>query len=155
MIRRATVDDLEAITGMVLYFWRGLNHGSLDLCCDPDTVADFLLNVLAAPKGMIFAAVDETTGGVSGLIAGVVEPWLLNRNILMLTELGWFVLPEYREEHPFAAALLFRALIRWAKSEGAAAATFSSTAREESEMVREFYGKIGFINTDNNYIGRI
>lgn len=154
MIRRATVDDLSAMKNMVLRFWENVDLDAAGLHCDLETVEDTILDVLAAPGGMGFVAVDGK-GAIYGTIMGVVGPWIFNRNILMLTELGWFVLPEYRGEHPLTGALLYRALTKWAKAEGATVAMFSSTARKEAEMVREFYTDKGFINTDNNYMGRI
>ena len=153
MIRIATIDDLDILTDGIVRFWDGVNLQAIGLVPEKETIKNFLVDILAAPSGIVYVA--ENNNKIGGGIIGVVEPWIFNKNVLMLTELGWFVLPEYRQEHPFAAAFLFKKLKAWAKTQDAKFATFSSTAREESEMVQELYKSLGYCNIDNNYMGRI
>jgi hypothetical protein len=153
MIRRATIDDLDAMREMVFRFGERTDLAQLGLQCDSETVEDFLVNVIAAPKGVIFAAEDEA--GIYGGIIGIIEPWMFNKNIQLLTELGWFVRHESREAHPFAGASLYLRLVRWGKEQGATMACFSSTTREEAEEVRAMYKDRGFIHMDSSYVGRL
>lgn len=118
-----------------------------------ESIEDFMIDILAAPKGMALAIFE---GDVAyGGILGIVEPWSFNKHIQILKEMGWFVLPEYREKHPFAAALLYRALIKWAKSEGATAAVVSATNRGNAEETARMYEEQGLVKMDTFYMGVI
>ncbi|MFA5323820.1 MAG: GNAT family N-acetyltransferase, partial [Smithella sp.] len=121
--------------------------------CDPLDVEDFMVDVLAAPKGIAFAVYE---GDVAyGGILGVIRPWEFNTQIQVLKELGWFVLPEYKDRHPFAAALLYRTLLKWAKSEGATAAAFATTDRDNAGETARLYEAHGLVKMDTHYMGVI
>ena len=154
MIRAATIDDLHYLSNGIMWFWTGVDFQEIGISPDRETIENFLIDIMAAPSGIIYVTENQNRE-IGGGIIGVVEPWIFNKNVLMLTELGWFVLPEYREKHPFSAAFLFKKLREWAKAKGATVATFSSTKREESEMVQELYASLGYLNIDNNYMGRL
>lgn len=152
MIRRGTVDDLNEMRELGKRFWESSLLEKAGLSLDDESCEDFILNVMAAPKGMVLVAEDVN---IFGCILGIIVPWMFNKNISVLTELGWFVTPEGRNNHPWAGVFLFKKLTQWGKREGATVINSFSAIRGESEMVVDFYNNRGLVHMDSIFFGRI
>jgi len=88
MIREANKYDKISIIKMIQEFGK---ESKLDHLNDLEaSYLDSLLNTLFAGLGVIYIEEDK------GLIAGIINPSLWNKDFLMLHELAWYVRPEYR-----------------------------------------------------------
>jgi hypothetical protein len=153
MILEATCADLPALTDLYFEFF---SVGVLDdtgLTLDNESVQCFILDVMANKNGAVF--VYKADGKIIGSVAGVVEPWNSNRNLLILHELWWFVPGRSRKEHPYAAIRLFNKLVAHGKALGATTICVSSSDTPETEKVKGLYKRIGLKVKDVNYIGRM
>lgn len=153
MIRPATYQDIPTLTDMVLEFFSNDELADTGLTPDRDTIEFFIEDLISSDMHVIIVA--EADGLIVGSIAGGITPWMFNANITMLAELGWFIPKQYRKKYPVMAMKLRRALQGWGKDNGATVLAMSSTTREESPRVREFYAKTGLRHMDSNYIGKL
>jgi hypothetical protein len=152
MIREANQDDVIVLTGLVNGFFANGELDGTGLEPDSDTI-EFFIRDLLDDGGKVFVA--EIEGQIVGAIAGRIAPWMFNYNISILVELGWFIPKESRERYPMAAMSLRKTFHKWGKARGATVLIMSSTTREESPRVRQFYEKSGLKHVDSNYIGRL
>lgn len=151
MIREVTTDDIEAIINLSAEFFSEVDLAGAGLSLDRDTMEFFVIDGMADPDMNCFLL--EENGEPVGFIAGMVRPWMFNAEISVLTELVWYVRKSAREANPMGAFMLLKALKKWGKARGATVLHISSTAREESPRVLEFYRRQGLIPLDNNFIG--
>jgi len=153
MIREASYSDIDQIAGLVAEFFSCGNLEGTGLSIDNDSVLDFITDVLDSKTACLFVC--EKNGIIIGVSAGLVRPWELNKNIVILEEFWWFVPDKYRKENQIAAFLLLKKLFGWGKSMGATVKTISSNKRAESESVMAVYQKMGMTMTDSKFIGRM
>lgn len=101
----------------------------------------------ALEKGMVF--VSESTQ-LTGFIAGLPFPCPLNQTVTMVSELAWWVEPEYRNTG--AAIRLFQALQRAAESYGALSLTMICLESIEPEKVQGIYERMGHTKTESSFV---
>lgn len=151
MIRPATYKDLDVLVEMACTFFEyGIEDTGLTL--DRYSINDSIMD-LFENKDSIFLVCEKEE--VIGAIAGMVIPWMCNKNIKILHEAWWFVSEEFRTKHPMAGFSLLKSFIKQGKEKGATTMVISSTNRPEAARVREFYERRGLSVKDMNYIGRI
>ena len=150
MIREATHSDINALTNLVIGFFANGELDDTGLSPDAYTI-EFFIQDLIDDGGIVLVA--EKDGMILGAIAGRVTTWMFNHDVKTLVELGWFIPKECRELYPMAAMSLRKRFQRMGKELGATVLIMSSTTREESPRVREFYEKSGLKELDKNYVG--
>lgn len=94
-----------------------------------------------------FQIVETTVGKSVGFICGVLTPHMLNPDIVVLTELFWWVMPEYRGSH--AGSRLFIEFEQYGKKH---ADWVIMTLEENSPVRPESLEKRGFRLKERNYL---
>lgn len=153
MIRPATHNDVPALIQLALGFFENGELDGTGLETDADTVEFLFRDMLDMETHTVFVA--EVDGKVVGGIAGGVQPWMFNADILVLHELGWFIPKENRGKYPMAAMSLRKKFHQWGRDRGATVLIMSSTEREESPRVIQFYKDSGLRLMDHNFVGRL
>lgn len=139
---------------IVMEFFEGVEElESAGLAPDVLTIEFMLQDYIDLETHCILVA--EVNEEIIGGIKGFVAPWQYNADIMTLVEGGWFIPSRNRKLYPVAAMSLRKQLKSWGKEQGATTLIMSSTAREESPRVRQFYEKSGLALFDYNYLGRL
>ena len=144
-IRRATVDDLDAIVDMGQRF---IAFGPLGKYVTADReqlragVAAFL------QVGAWFLA--EINGRTVGMLACAVAPMWFAPHILVAHELAWWVDEEARGSS--AAIRLVRAYEEWAHEQGAHVVAMSQLVAENGEQVGRMLRKLGYEPSEMTYV---
>jgi N-acetylglutamate synthase-like GNAT family acetyltransferase len=142
MIRNGTVEDIPQIVEMARVFWKETIYD--EPCCD-DTVA--MMAQMCIDQGLMSVA--EVDGKVEGFACGVLAPLLANAEVLMGSEVAWWVNPEHRQGKIGVGLLL--ALEKQAKEQGI---KYWNMVFMESSMpreVEEIYKKMGYRKNEVSY----
>ena len=125
-VRRATLDDVPWLLGELREF---AAHYPLPVSLfGSDAHATALLETLIADQ---FLAIAERNGGRMGLIAGIVGPHPFNPDLLVASELWWWVSAVHRGSR--AGYALLAAFHEWAAASGAHLATMTLAANSAVE----------------------
>lgn len=144
MIRPATLDDVPVLTDLLMEFSSRWPEPA-----DRESVQYYMEDGLALPNYAAFLA--EAEGDPIGVIAGKVEPWVFNANILILEQIGLFVPEQTKRRHPLTAARLIQRFAEWGREYGAT--VIRMKAHATSHKLQRFLVKAGMQPLETVYRG--
>jgi len=142
-VRLAIIEDFPAVCRMARDFHQCTEYRSIEF----DDASCFLLFQDALDKGMVFVAENAQ---VTGFILGLPFPCPLNRMKTMVSELAWWVDPEYRNTS--AGIRLLQTLERAAKAYGSISLTMICLESLEPEKIQGIYERIGYNQTERSFM---
>lgn len=143
MIRQATIEDFDIILDMAKKFWQSTIY-------EEEFDRDHTKKVvgLAFDHGLI--AVIEQKEGVVGFVGGVKSPLLANPNVMMGTELAWWVEPEYRKGGEGIKLMKF--IEKLAKEQGVKYWVMVAMESSDPETAAKIYERLGYEKTESSYV---
>ena len=150
MVRVATVKDIPKIIQMAYGFYNeALKQHNLGY--KTKDYEKYILFLLDASFTEVFVL--EKDGEVVGTIAGIVSPWFMDSNDVILTEQWVWVESENRGNGAFDK--LLNALVSWGKGLGANKLSMISIGNGTEEQVKKFYTDRGFQYMETHFIKEI
>lgn len=145
MIRRATVEDIDAIVAMGVDFQASTAYAR-HLRATPETLRALAVSLIASDEAVILVA--ERDGTLIGMLAAGLYTQPMSAECVG-SEICWWVTPAARGGR--AALRLLQAAEAWAKSRGAV--VFQMMAPNED--VGAFYEALRFERIETHYQRRI
>jgi len=127
MVRHATLNDFPAISRMARDFHASTAYQGIQF----DEASCYLLFTAALESRTVFVS---ENGEVNGFILGLPFPCPLNRMVTMVSELAWWVDPEYRNTS--AGVRLLQSLERAAKDHGSISLTMICLESLEPDKIQ-------------------
>ena len=87
-LRIATEEDMEMLKHYSINFLSTIEYKNY---YDKETLDSLILDILKAPKDKYMCLIAE-----GGMIAGFAQPFLFNKDILVASEIAWWVEPDMR-----------------------------------------------------------
>ena len=154
MVRPAKITDIPRILEMGDRFFaellaeKGLKYKHEDFF-------KYVLSLLESPSAHVLVAehLDTQTGerGVIGTIAGIVHPWFMSFDQVMLTEQWWWVDPGWRDRG--IAKRLLQELTNWGVQQGCNLLIMISLgASATGDRVTDYYGGLGFRMVESHWM---
>jgi GNAT superfamily N-acetyltransferase len=150
IIREATIEDIPKMVEMASRFHQYALVDKGFKFSPPDFARYSTFLMESSIANILIVDVDEEAVGA---IAGAVLPWFMDSSQLVLTELWWWVDPEYRKGG--LAFKLLDALTEWGKYLGASKMIMVSIEAEREETVRKYYKRKGFSYMEMQFIKEI
>lgn len=129
--RKAKIEDIAKIKALTDTM---LEHTVLGTATVPKITA-----LVTSPKCLVMLACDQHN--IIGYTCAVVHESVFN-NLLRVSDIGLFVLPEYRNTS--ASIKLVKLLEEWAKEQGASQLWLGQTTGDDPERVVKFYNRLGY-----------
>lgn len=145
MIRRGTIDDIDALIEMASPFLNYSKYSEFTEI-DPDEIAFSLCNIL--DNGVIFVA--EIDGKVVGAIVGMMSQFWFSRKTKLAAELAWWVKAEHRKGT--VGIRLLTTFEEWAKENGATVVSLSDLKVADIYPAGELYEKLGYVATERAHV---
>lgn len=142
IVRSAEYSDADEVIGLARKFHSHTNYKHIDF--DYDTAKG--LFQAAVDQGMCFVA---DNGQLVGFVLGLGFPSLLNKNVLMGSELAWWVEPEYRGSP--AAIRLLKNIEAAAKEKGIQAWSMICLESMNPEIVQDIYLRMGYHKSERTF----
>jgi GNAT superfamily N-acetyltransferase len=146
MIRDAIEADIPAIVERGAEFFEEAGWSDVS-AYDPDTMAQTLANMIAAPGGIVLVAYDDDR--LVGMAGGLVYPAYFNVHHLTGQEMFWWVAPEYRSG---LGSKMLEALEASAKDRGCHSWSMICLAKVRPEVVGRLYERRGYRASERSYI---
>lgn len=126
-------------------FWEVSGYGDL-IPYDHDSTEEYF----RASMNCGLLAVSEQEGQITGFIAGVAAPSMVNRNYLIGAELAWWVEPEYRKSGD--GIRLIRHIETKAEDIGCKIWSMMSLEAQAPEEMENLYLKLGYTKAERTYV---
>jgi len=98
--------------------------------------------LVTSPRTLVELAIDtDHNDKLVGFVCGVVHESVFNETV-RVTDIGLFVLPEYRKGD--IATKLIAFLEKWAKDQQASQLWLGQTTGDNPKVVERFYNRLGF-----------
>lgn len=136
-IRRATIEDLEAITVLVHNFVHEDNFEECLKGWDVERAQDVIEFFLENPDGAVFLLVKK--GLIVGVLIGYIEQAFFS-HVRIAKEIVWYVHGDYRGS--MSSFRLIKAYEEWAKRLGASCILLSSLTNVGS--LGKAYNRVGY-----------
>lgn len=143
-VRDATIDDIDQIVLLAKKFHEVSGYGFLEF--DEETVA----NLVGQSIGCGLCPVAEVDGKVVGFLAGLCFPALLNANLMVGTEIAWWLEPEFRNG-PIGVKLLLAAESR-AKGKGLKFWSMMCLEHLNADGLEDIYERLGYKRAERTYL---
>ncbi|MEM9436927.1 MAG: GNAT family N-acetyltransferase [Pseudomonadota bacterium] len=138
VIRAATLRDVDALVDL----GRAMHAASRYAVYEYDAArAAAFARDFALDGRRTACIVSEQDGTISGMIAGEISS-LMFSSLKVATDVIFYVAPERRGSTD--ALRLVRALLQWAKDQGAVEASFATSTGVEVTRTARLYGRFGF-----------
>lgn len=146
-IRRATVDDADALTRMAMEFIAYTPHGELiDIDCN--ALRRSVVSMIDSKVVACFVA--ELDGELVAMLVGAMMPLWFAPGIPMATELAWWV--DVRARGTTMSVRLVREYERWARENGARFITMSSLELDNGPNVGSMLARMGYSPAETTHI---
>lgn len=146
MLRVATEADAPIIQQMVIDFWNVIPS---DIKINPKKLKDVVHGFFEDPTEKIFILSCDDNQSPRGLIGGVAQEFLLNRD-KVATEIVWWMDPEYRGKDSLK---LIDAFEHWAKHiAGCSIVQMSLVGSLQRERISKMYARRGYKLAEQSYI---
>jgi GNAT superfamily N-acetyltransferase len=134
-VRLARMEDFPVVCRMARDFHQASEYRVIEF----DEASCFLLFQSALSKGLVFVSEGRE---LTGFVLGLPFPCPLNQSKTMVSELAWWVDPQYRNTS--AGMRLFQALEEAAKEYGSTSLTMICLESMEPDMVQGIYERKGY-----------
>lgn len=143
MIRAAKDKDIPSVIELAREFWKHTLYKNEEF--QPEMVEAMFKSCMENNLAFVFSHSD----GIIGFICAIKGPLLANVDIMIATELAWWVKPKYRASG--AGIFLLRALEKEALSQGVK--YFNMVVMESSlpEKVKKIYSNLGYNKNESVY----
>lgn len=142
-VRHATSDDKEAVIALAREFYQVAGYQRIDF--DPETASGLFDAALAQD----LVSVADHGGAVVGFVLGLAFPSVLNKNVLMGSELAWWVDPDYRGSS--AGIKLLRHIEESAQALGVKAWTMICLESLSPDVVESIYLRMGYQPSERSF----
>lgn len=142
MIRLATFKDLEQICQLAQEFWQ---HSPYDEEFDREST--FSMLIMCYENDCLL--VGELDNRVVGFCAMVLSPLLVNKSVIVATELAWWVSKAYRQTN--VGAKLFLEFERRAKEKGATRLCVTAMESSMPDQIKAMYEKKQYTLAESTY----
>ena len=120
-IRLAEPRDLEAVAALAVKMRDETHWKDVQFTPNPEAAAIWMLAVLSmSPDYMLYVA--EDYGKIVGFCLGILTAHPFVASVPIVAELGWYVLPEYRQTG--IGWRLWEEVVAWGNQLGAKAASY-------------------------------
>jgi len=143
MVRHATLSDFPEVCRMARDFHASTEYRQIPF----DEASCYLLFQSALESDTVFVS---ENGEVNGFILGLPFPCPLNRMVTMVSEMAWWVDPEYRNTS--AGIRLLQSLERAAKAYGSMSLTMICLESMEPDKVQGIYERMGYKQTERAFM---
>jgi len=150
MIKEMTIEDIPRLAEMAREFHK-YAIADKGLGFSPSDFIKYSTFLMESPVANILMLGIE--GKTVGTIAGIIAPWFMNFSQLILTELWWWVDPEYRKGN--LAFGLLDALTEWGRYRGATTFIMVSIGAEREGAVKRYYKRKGFAYMETHFVKEI
>jgi GNAT superfamily N-acetyltransferase len=146
-IRRATVDDADALTRMAMEFIAYTPHGAL-IDIGRDELRRTVVALLETKVVVCFVA--ELEGELVAMFVGAMIPIWFAPNLLMAMELAWWV--DKRARGTTLSVRLLRKYEQWARANGARFITMSSLEMDTGPNVGSMLARLGYAPAETTHL---
>ena len=147
MIRLAEPKDFLVIVEHSREFWGHTQFKDEPFC------EEQCLGFIEAAHNQGLLAVSDSGGVIAGFIAGISGPLMCNPNVLVGTELAWWVTPKYRSNHHALRLLTF--IEERAIELGIKYWNMVSMQSSMPDQVNAMYEKMGYELAETTYTKRL
>lgn len=137
MIREATLLDLPEVLRMATLFTE-----SIGIEPDKETITETLSMLIDSPQGALFVA-------DGAFVAALAYPLFMNKRIIVVQELAWWVDPDTRSKG--LGKKMLTALERWAMAIGADRVMMIAL-KDSPKHVDKFYKASGYRPLEKTYV---
>lgn len=141
-LRAATIDDFPDIVRMGRKFWDQTAYRDVVYC--PDSIAQTCMTMLNQAM-LLVVETDKVVGSVGGLLV----PCYANMDVLIGSELFWWVEPEYRDSG--AGKLLLTGIEQAAKARGVQYWSMMALEAVEPDKAAAVYQRFGYSPSERTY----
>jgi len=144
MIREATLDDINGIYQCAIAFHSELLKQK-GMPFNNSTAKKYISWMIEYPQSLFLVAKNHS---VIGCIGGVLNPWLLDENVILMTEMIWYVL---RKDRGSIGIRLIKAFEKKAQEMGATKIIMISLG-ETDDPISLFYKRKGYHHLEHHFI---
>ncbi len=148
-IRPSTLNDLPELVAMSVQFSNELEVDELNIKYTEQDAYDSIKMIINQRIAVALSVVDEIEKKIVGSIAGIINPWLLDKRALTLQELWFYILKEHRNSRLAKAAL--KAFEAYGKH-GGATHCIMATHLNSRRALERFYKMSGYRHLEHHYI---
>lgn len=142
-VRLAKMDDFPVVCQMAKEFHQCTEYRDIEF----DEASCYLLFKSSLENGMVFVSEGRE---ITGFILGLPFPCPLNQMKTMVSELAWWVEPEYRNTS--AGVRLLQTLERAAKEHGSTSLTMICLENMEPDKIQNIYQRMGYKPTERAFV---
>lgn len=143
MIRPATEQDIPHIIRMGRLFWSQTAFSHIAYC--PDSITYITREMLK--MGLLLIA--EVEGEIAGAVGAVAAPLFGNRDVLIASELFWWVEPGFRDSGIGKEMLI--GIEQVAKEQGVSVFSMMALETVEPEKAAAIYRRLGYIASEHAF----
>jgi ribosomal protein S18 acetylase RimI-like enzyme len=143
VIRPATEQDIPHIIRMGRLFWSQTAFGEIPYC--PDSIA-YIAREMLKMELLLMAEVD---GKIAGSVGAVASPLFGNRDVLIASELFWWVEPQFRDSGIGKEMLM--GIEQAAKERGVSVFSMMALESVEPEKAAAIYQRLGYSATERAF----
>jgi hypothetical protein len=149
MIREANINDIPSILKRGPSFFKHAGFEEKGLIFDEDSAYKTLQFLVNDDNGIVLVSEDKKS---NGFIYGMLSPFPLNYDQIILTEFAWWVDPTARNA---TGLKLLKEFERIGKEKGADLIIMMTSDSFQEEKLKKFYEKKGFKHLEHHYIKRL
>ena len=145
IIRKAEQYDYDGINSLITEFF---NESLSDFIYELDIDSIRTSFEVMVEKYIVLVAIKDDA--VVGVIAGTLAPADLNHNLIIATEIMWFVNKEHRDST--VGVKLFRAFEKYTEEQGATHIAMAFMENLHPDRIKKFYESKGYKPMQTQYI---
>jgi hypothetical protein len=149
MIREAEQDDIQAILKRGPAFFKHAQFKNKGLVFDQDSTYKTLQFLINDDNGIVLVNEDKK---INAFIYGLLSPFPMNYNQIILTEFAWWADPDARQT---TGIRLLKEFEKRGKEKGADLFIMVTSDSFQEEKLEKFYKKVGFNHLEHHYIKRL
>jgi GNAT superfamily N-acetyltransferase len=144
LIKNAEQSDIKEIIGLARKFHAVSGYEKIEF--DDETVE----NILSASIDQGLCPIGVVEGKIVGFLAGLCSPAILNANVMVGTEIAWWVEPEYRGKR-IAVQLLLQAEEN-ARVKGLYFWSMMCLEKLNADGLENIYERLGYEKAERTYL---
>jgi hypothetical protein len=149
MIREANIKDIPSLIKRGPHFFKHAGFEDKGLIFDEDSTYKTLQFLITDENGIVLVNEDKK---INGFIYGLLSPFPLNYNQIILTEFAWWVDPTARNT---TGLKLLKEFEKEGIIKGATLMVMVTSDSFQEEKLKKFYKKKGFKHLEHHYIKRL
>lgn len=149
-VRDATLDDLPRLVEMGERFFQ-FSEFARTVSYDPDSVTHLLERLMVAADGMVLVA--ERDSQVVGALVATLAPLWFNSEVLVATELAWWVEPGERKGS--TGLRMYWHMQDWAIERGATLVAMSDLVINGQAPAEQLYDRLGLRMVERSHVKRV